>query len=447
MNLFVRFLIRGIVVSLIIDAVLAGLNVAFAGHQMAFFTLYVRGLAATSMFAIPLTMANSYYFYFVNSKVKWRKFAGYRILISAAGSIVLTMLLIFLIRMLRYVWLDNGTIGDFIGGERFSYYIVSLGFTLVISLFFHAFYFYKRLQENRIREQKVIAGAASAQFESLKNQIDPHFLFNSLNVLSSLIEENPDNAQKFTGSLSKVYRYVLEQKDKELVPVSEELAFAKTYLGLLKMRFEDSLICSLPDKFPEEGKVVPLSLQLLLENTIKHNVVSQSRPLHIRIFFDNDCLVVENGLQKKEALGDRQGVGLQNIASRYAILTDRKVLCEENAETFSVRIPVLTRQIEKMGSPDFTQQASFLEAQKKMEDIKGFYGNLIAYIVFTVGLATLNLLTSPEYLWFLYPAVGWGFGVAVHGMAVYNAVPFLGRDWEERKIRQIMEREKQQKWN
>jgi hypothetical protein len=82
-----------------------------------------------------------------------------------------------------------------------------------------------------------------------------------------------------------------------------------------------------------------------------------------------------------------------------------------------------------------------------VEDIKGFYGNLIAYIVVTIGLAILNLLTSPEYLWFLYPALGWGFGVVVHGMAVFNAVPFLGRDWEERKIRQIMEREKQQKWN
>jgi LytS/YehU family sensor histidine kinase len=92
---------------------------------------------------------------------------------------------------------------------------------------------YKKLQENKFKEQKIIAGNASAQFETLKNQIDPHFLFNSLNVLSSLIEENPENAQKFTTSLSKIYRYVLDQKDKELVPLKEELNFAKTYMKLL----------------------------------------------------------------------------------------------------------------------------------------------------------------------------------------------------------------------
>src|SRR5690606_17573701 len=121
----------------------------------------------------------------------------------------------------------------------------------------------KAYQEQKVREQKIIAGNASAKFESLKNQIDPHFLFNSLNVLSSLIEENPAQAQKFTTALSKVYRYVLEQKDKELVPVSEELSFAKTYMSLLRMRFENSVIFHLPDAIPDpDAKVVPLALQL-----------------------------------------------------------------------------------------------------------------------------------------------------------------------------------------
>jgi LytS/YehU family sensor histidine kinase len=146
-------------------------------------------------------------------------------------------------------------------------------------------------------------------------------------VLSSLIEENPESAQKFTTSLSKIYRYVLEQKDKELVSVQEELNFAKTYMNLLKMRFENSITYDLPTDFSnEEAKVVPLSLQLLLENCIKHNVVSESKPLHIKIYIENNFLVVENNLQKKEVLSDRKGVGLQNIVNRYAILTKRNVL-------------------------------------------------------------------------------------------------------------------------
>lgn len=159
--------------------------------------------------------------------------------------------------------------------------------------------------------------------------------------MSSLIEENPESAQKFTTSLSKIYRYVLEQKDKELVSVAEELQFAKTYMNLLKMRFENSITFEIPENFEnEEAKVVPLSLQLLLENCIKHNVVSESKPLHIKISIENGQLVVSNNLQKKEVLQDRKGVGLQNIVNRYGILTKRKVLVEENEKEFKVLLPI-----------------------------------------------------------------------------------------------------------
>src|SRR5690606_11087179 len=119
------------------------------------------------------------------------------------------------------------------------------------SIVFHTIYFYRTWQENRIKEQKIIAGTASAKFDALKNQLDPHFLFNSLNVLTSLIEEDPEQAQKFTTSLSKVYRYVLEQKDKDLVTVDEELQFAKTFIRLLKMRFENSIVLDIPERSEE----------------------------------------------------------------------------------------------------------------------------------------------------------------------------------------------------
>ncbi len=122
-----------------------------------------------------------------------------------------------------------------------DYYQSSLIIAIIVSLYFHAIWYYKYRQENKVKEQKIIAGTASAKFDALKNQLDPHFLFNSLNVLTSLIEEDPYQAQKFTTSLSKVYRYVLEQKNKDLVSVDEELQFAKTYVKLLKMRFEDSI--------------------------------------------------------------------------------------------------------------------------------------------------------------------------------------------------------------
>ena len=148
-------------------------------------------------------------------------------------------------------------------------------------------------------------------------------------------------AQKFTTSLSKVYRYVLEQKDKELVTVDEELKFARTYMTLIKLRFEDSILFDIPNKATNpEAKVVPLSLQILLENTVKHNVATPKKPLHIKIYEKDGFLVVENNLQHKEVLQKSTGVGLGNVQQRYALLTKRKFSVYKTAESFIAELPI-----------------------------------------------------------------------------------------------------------
>jgi hypothetical protein len=437
---------QGLIISIVIATVMIFIEILF-GRTLEFNREFLTDIGYYCIYGVTLTLINSTYFDYLNTRVKWGRYSRYRLLIGAMGSVVLTMIGVFFIRFLINVGLEGEAFGHFISNEAPRYYVVALLITMVVSLFFHAVYFYKRNQENKVKEQKIIAGTASAQFETLKNQIDPHFLFNSLNVLSSLIEENPESAQKFTTSLSKIYRYVLEQKDKELVSVTEELSFARTYMNLLKMRFENSLFFDLPVALPAaEAWVVPLSLQLLLENTIKHNVVSEQKPLHIRIFIDGDYLVIENDLQKKEVLQTRQGVGLQNIVSRYAIITNRKVVIEQSAKTFSVKIPILTKQVAVTEAVS-SEKSAYLKAQKRMEDIKGFYGHFASYIIVNLGLAVLNLITYPQYWWFLYPLISWGVGLGVHAMAVYNFVPFLGKDWEEKKIQQIIEKEKAKKWS
>ncbi len=399
------------------------------------------------LYTVLLHLANTGVFiitdrFFIGAKL-WPK----RFLVGFVSSFAVSLLVVFLLRVFEDVVMEGKSIGQFFEDEKIGNYYVAMIITMVITFFWHLFYFYKKYQENRVRQQKIIAGTASAKFETLKNQIDPHFLFNSLNVLSSLIEENPDNAQRFTTSLSKVYRYVLEQKDKELVSVQEELSFAKTYMNLLKMRFENSVFYELPQTVSNpDALVVPLSLQLLLENTIKHNIVSQQKPLHIRIFEENGYLVVQNDLQKKEVLQDRRGVGLQNIISRYAIITARKVQVLESEKHFTVKLPVLTKQVTIMETAYNEKNSAYYKAQKKVEEIKGFYGNLFSYVVVITGLAILNMLTSPDHWWFLYPALGWGIGVALHGMAVFNYMPFLGSDWEERKLKELMDKDRNNKW-
>lgn len=151
-------------------------------------------------------------------------------------------------------------------------------------------------------------------------------------------------------------------------------------------------------------------------------------------------------IKKKEVLQDRQGVGLQNIINRYGIISKRKVLIDQNEKHFAVSIPILTKQISVMETNHTSETNLYLKAQKRVEDIKGFYGNLGSYVIVIGGLAILNIVTYPKHLWFLYPAIGWGLGVLVHGMSVFNYMPFMGRDWEERKIRELMEKDKSDKW-
>jgi len=401
----------------------------------------------TLVYTFLLFYTNSLVFKFLEKKFAGNRFSPWRLILGIALSFAASLFPIFLLRVFEDVVIEGRTFAEYFANEKPSDYVFAMGVTFVITLTAYLIGFYKAYKENQVKEQKMIAGAASAQFESLKNQIDPHFLFNSLNVLSSLIEENTEAAQKFTTSLSKVYRYVLEQKDKELISVEEELSFAKTYMNLLKMRFENSLFYELPEEIPDhDSKVVPLSLQLLLENTVKHNVVSEQRPLHIRIFIDGDYLCIENDLQKKEVLFDRKGVGIENIVNRYGILTRRKVLVEQNDKIFAVRIPILTKQITVMETQYKAEQTSYYNAHKKVEQLKEFYGNLGAYLFFNIGLMVLNLMTTPEYFWFLWSAAGWGIGVVIHAAKVFDWFPFFGSDWERRKIKEIIEKEKTNKW-
>jgi len=445
-NTYIREFLRSFIIGLGIFCVLILINV-LNGGSIKFDENLKNTFLYTILYTVSLHLANTSLFIFLDTVFKEERFSKKRIFIGFTLSFFLSLFVIFLLRVFEEVIIDGETFGTFIKNETASNYIVSSIFTFIVISIVHIIFLYKYYQETKLKEQKIIAGTANAKFESLKNQIDPHFLFNSLNVLSSLIEENPDNAQRFTTSLSKIYRYVLEQKDKELVTVSEELAFAKTYMNLLKMRFENSITFELPENFEnEDAKVVPLSLQLLLENTIKHNIVSEKKPLHIKIYIKDNFLVVENNLQKKEVLQDRKGVGLQNIVSRYAILSERKVLIDENKESFAVYLPILTKQISIMNTINtYNENTSYLRAKERVEKLKGFYGNLTSYCVVIPILIIINLNSPHKFQWFWFPMLGWGMGLTFHAFETFG----FGKNWEEKKIQEILNKQNNanNKWN
>ena len=186
-----------------------------------------------------------------------------------------------------------------------------------------------------------------SQFDVLKQQVNPHFLFNSLNVLTSLIRIEPDLAEKFTEHLSKVYRYVLENKDNELVMLSTELHFLDAYIFLLNIRFMGKIKVNI--HIPDTQKtcmVIPLALQLLIENAIKHNAMSKKSPLIIDIFTDEKhYLNVINNLQEREAHMASTGVGLKNIMNRYLLLNNARPEFEKTNTHFIARIPLICDQV------------------------------------------------------------------------------------------------------
>lgn len=440
MKLFLKELIKSFLVGIAIFLVV--LIILFLnGWDFTMQELWTE-FRESMIFSMIIYLCNSASFILLmrkyNKELFTRKYIAYGIL----GNIIASIIGIFLSRVVLKVIMYNMSFEAFFTSERPQYYVNTFFISMVVALLFYAAYFYKYYKEKQVKEQKIIAGSASARFDALKNQLDPHFLFNSLNVLTSLIEEDPDQAQKFTTSLSKVYRYVLEQKNKDLVTVDEELNFARTYVRLLKMRFEDSIIFDIPEKCTQpDAKIVPLSLQLLLENAVKHNVVTSSKPLHIKVFEQGGMLVVSNNLQEKQVVKKSSGVGLQNIRQRYQILTDRGVIINKTNSDFSVSLPMLTQRYSVVETQQsYIEEKRYAKAKERVKAIRDFYGNLISYCIVIPFLWWINLRTT-DFLWAFFPTIGWGFGVLAHGMEAFGYNPLWGKRWQERKIRELMEKD------
>ncbi len=180
------------------------------------------------------------------------------------------------------------------------------------------------------------------RFETLINQVNPHFLFNSLNTLSSLVYQNQDTAAKYIRELSKVYRYVLENKENEPVRLQNDLEFLKAYVYLFELRFSNMISFNFEiDEKKLNWYIPPMTIQLLIENAVKHNIISKKKHLQIKIFTENDYLCVTNNLQKKAQKPYSSGMGLSNIRSRYAYFSDKEVIITENESEFMVKIPLI----------------------------------------------------------------------------------------------------------
>ena len=301
----------------------------------------------TLMYASGLWLTNGYVVNWLNARYDWSERPGRRLLLTLAVSLGGSVVVI--VGMNVVLLLLQGQPLRRLGTEQMYWNVLlPLIVTVIISLFNHSRAFFFRWREAAVRAERLEKETAVARLDSLRRQVDPHFLFNSLNALTSLVEEaDPARAVRFIRQLSQVYRYVLDSGSHELVPLADELRFAESYLFLQKTRLGEALAVQMtlpPPAALAPFSVPPLALQLLLENAVKHNTALQDAPLHVHVALDAAAgtLTVRNTLcPRRLAPGEASGLGLQNLTARYAFLTAKPLQAGEEAGEFVVTLPLL----------------------------------------------------------------------------------------------------------
>lgn len=220
--------------------------------------------------------------------------------------------------------------------------LVNVICVLFVTHVYETVFMVKEQQSEQLRSARLLRAKAEAELEALKNQIDPHFMFNSLNSLTYLIDSDPARARQFTEHLAEVFRYILMQKERTLVMVEDELAFVRHYLTLLQLRFGSAL--EVVHHLPNAGSTLipPISAFVALENAVKHNEISTRVPLRIDMTMDNGSLVIQNRLQPKRSIHHSSGIGLKNLDERFFIITGKRITVENDGRNFTVRMPLMT---------------------------------------------------------------------------------------------------------
>jgi two-component system LytT family sensor kinase len=264
---------------------------------------------------------------------------GKRIIAQSLASLLFTTGAFLIIYYLQLYLFSGGrfNIYAFIGEIK-----VALIVTMLVTTIYESVYFFNMWKNSIVEAEELKRTNIQSQFETLKNQVNPHFLFNSLNTLITIIPENQELAMEFVQKLSNVFRYLLQNNSKEVVSLRTELDVVEAYLFLVKIRFGENLYINMqvPEHFLD-WHIAPLTLQMLLENVIKHNIISTDKPLTVDIYVEKDTLIVKNNLQRKNSRETSTKVGLQNIINRYKYLSDREVEVIVTSSSFIVALPLI----------------------------------------------------------------------------------------------------------
>lgn len=287
----------------------------------------------------PLWSGNIYIADKLDHYISWLESPGKRFLVNFFIVVIYSIVVITAVNFTFYVWFAGQSWEKMLS---FGVYRIQVFLSVVISFFFYSRAFVIEWREMAIKTEQLKAEKSASQFQALQSQVNPHFLFNSLNALNSLILTDQQLASRFTKELANIYRYVLDVKDEELVALARELNFAKQYAFLQDIRFGENIHIEMDTEgLPDTLLIAPLSLQMLLENAIKHNEISSAKPLHINIYKEGEYLVVANNIQLKQHKESSSGIGLENIRLRYQLIGGKLPILTEEENKFKVALPLL----------------------------------------------------------------------------------------------------------
>jgi two-component system, LytTR family, sensor kinase len=330
-------------ISVFFYVLLSELVYSLLGFQF-FIENFLRNLYESSLYLGIATWVNSFLNGTLNKNFPWNanpisRFSIQSLILSLAINLLISGLFIGF-KYIHFAYYNASIFVSFqLAFIQFCLYAIVIELTVVADF---AEYLLNQWHQSKLQQETFDKEKAQFNLELLRNQINPHFLFNNLNTLSSLIHENQDQASDFLRMLSRVYRNILEYRNKETVSLKEELDFFENYYQLLSIRFKEMLLVQKEiNPHLMQKKMIPLTLQMLIENAIKHNVVSKSMPLIISIKTEGNFLLVSNPIQKKESLEYSSGLGLKIINSRYSFLGNTSIEIISTPKLFTIKIPLL----------------------------------------------------------------------------------------------------------
>jgi sensor histidine kinase YesM len=302
-------------------------------------TLQVATVIWIVLAALLLWFGNSLISRLLDKKITWLQYGNIRFFLQLFIIIVYSLSVINGLYLGLKIYFTDGlpTLLQLLVTNVYGALII-----IPMSSIYFGLYFLKSWNKSQLEAERLQKESAKAKFKALVNHLDPHFLFNNLNILSALIDIDTKQSQKYLEKFAEVYRVVLQTDNDQLVSLRKELEFVEAYIYLINIRFEDLL--SIEIKIPESKKdaqLPPLTLQMLIENAMKHNIITEERPLSIKVSAAGNFLTIKNSLNQKPMEANNTGSGLENIAMRYEYFTDNKLVIENNGTEFIVKAPLI----------------------------------------------------------------------------------------------------------